>query len=306
MDPPGRLVVMMLLGRCNFGSLWVPGRHAPSFTEFQRITGLSRSTLFDWIKALTDAGWIRKFRKDDESRDGFEVGIGESVVAPPARKSRIKTADRGPAQQTEPTTETDLAYRSAVQTEQEDHRSGVSLSDTEPGVGGSAEGNERIAERHAGVSLSDTEQLALLIQDSPTESPTSTSKTSSSAKPRKPREPRAKKSDESDEESKLINRLTKIYTDRVKLTDFWAVRAVVKIAVRENKYTIGELEAAIEGLAENRTVFSKGTLLVALEGFQGRRSSGHNGGGYQGRRSDGPYRNPKDQDEYDAWKKAKA
>lgn len=136
MDPPGRLVVMMLLGRCNFGSLWVPGRHAPSFTEFQRITGLSRSTLFDWIKALTDAGWIRKFRKDDESRDGFEVGIGESVVAPPARKSRIKTADRGPAQQTEPTTETDLAYRSAVQTEQEDHRSGVSLSDTEPGVGG--------------------------------------------------------------------------------------------------------------------------------------------------------------------------
>lgn len=270
MDPPGRLIVMMLLGRCTFGSLWVPGRHAPSFTEFQRITGLSRSTIYDWAKALTEAGWIRKLRKDDESRDGFEVSIGNSVVTLPARSSRIKKADREPIEPTEPTTDADPAYRSAIQEKEEDHQSSVSLSGT--GLGG-----RRIAERYAGVSLSDTEQLSFLIQDSPTESPTRTTKTSSA----KPRKPRVKKTDESDDESRLVNRLTKIYTDHVKLTDFWAVRSVVKIAIRENTYTVEQLETAIGALAKNRTVFSKGTLLVALEGFQGRRNGADNGRGYQ-------------------------
>lgn len=266
MDPPGRLIVLTLLGRCTFGTLWVPGRHAPSFTEFQRITGLSRSTLYDWLKALTDAGWISKFRKDDESRDGFEIGIGDSVVAPPTRKSRVKSVDREHAEGTKPAKGDDPPYRSAIQEGQEDHRSSVSLSDTETG-------GQRIAERHAGVSLSDTEQLSLLIQDSPTESPTETPKTSSA----KPRKPRGKKSDETPEESALFNRLARIYTDRVELHDYWAIRSVIKIAVRGKNYSTDKLEGAIADLAEARTPFSKNTLLVALEGFQGRRNGGLGG-----------------------------
>jgi DNA-binding Lrp family transcriptional regulator len=69
----------------------------------------------------------------------------------------------------------------------------------------------------------------------------------------------------------LANRLTRIYTDKVKLTAYLAVQGVVKLAIKSGEYSNRQIATGMAQLAEERRVVTANTLRIAIEGSpQGR------------------------------------
>jgi hypothetical protein len=63
-----------------------------------------------------------------------------------------------------------------------------------------------------------------------------------------------------------VNRVTKIYTDVVKLSTFGAVQQIVKEALKCDDYTEEQVIVGIEILRDNRSTVTKNTLRHAIEG----------------------------------------
>ncbi|PZG06084.1 hypothetical protein C1I95_32305 [Micromonospora craterilacus] len=143
-EPPGRHIVLTLLTATTAATAEVPPAHAPTFTDLERETGLSRSALTEWMKALTDGGWVSRVSFPEESRLGFRLAVGDPNAARAPRSHRSKRANTA-----------DGAYRQAVQAGSED---------VPPG------GMDRTAERYADVPPGGTPDEAHLLKDSPTES----------------------------------------------------------------------------------------------------------------------------------------
>jgi hypothetical protein len=73
-------------------------------------------------------------------------------------------------------------------------------------------------------------------------------------------------------EGQLVNRLTRTYTDRVKLTAFHAVAGVVKAAVRARtdgvrEYSDTQITDGLRQLAEDRRTVTQNSLRIAIEGL---------------------------------------
>lgn len=68
-------------------------------------------------------------------------------------------------------------------------------------------------------------------------------------------------------EGQRINRIARLYTDRVKLTKFLAVSGVVKTAVRSGEYTEQQIVNGINDLAEERRPVTLDSLRIAMEGL---------------------------------------
>lgn len=155
-EPPGRHIVLALLTKSVADTAEIPPKHAPTFTELERLTGYSRSTLVEWMQALMSFGWVRRMRVEGESREGLALSVGDRCAA---RAPRQRTKRAAPvAQIPAPRTGEDIdgAYRQAVR----DGADGVS-----PG------GMERIAWRHGSVSPGDTDAADTFFKkNSPTES----------------------------------------------------------------------------------------------------------------------------------------
>lgn len=147
-EPTGRHILLTLLTSSVAGTAEIPPAHVPTFTDMERETGLSRSALAEWMKALTDGGWVSRVPFPEESRLGFRLAIGDPNAARPARKKRDNEVNA-----------TDGAYRQAVQTE---------LVPVPPG------GMTHTAQRYADVPPGGTSDAALLFLDSPTGSQTLT------------------------------------------------------------------------------------------------------------------------------------
>lgn len=84
-EPTGRHIVLSLLKHSVASTAEIPPKYAPTFTDLERKTGYSRSTLAEWMKALTAAGWVRREDFPGESRPGFALAVGASDAAPPKR-----------------------------------------------------------------------------------------------------------------------------------------------------------------------------------------------------------------------------
>jgi len=67
-------------------------------------------------------------------------------------------------------------------------------------------------------------------------------------------------------EGQRVNRIARIYTDRVKLTKFIAVGQVVKAALRTGEYTEDQISAGLLQLAADRRSVTKDSLRYAIEG----------------------------------------
>lgn len=92
LEPPARLIMLALLTKSGNETAVVKPEHAPSLTTLAAMTGLSRSTVADWLNALEDAGWIKRHRpaKGGRSRTTYTLLIGS-----PTAKRRARTSPTG-------------------------------------------------------------------------------------------------------------------------------------------------------------------------------------------------------------------
>lgn len=89
-EPAGKFILVAILSRATGDSLVVEGRYAPTFDELASMTGYSRSTISDWMKALAAAGWYGRDGGATRSAGGYVLAIGASEVRLPKRVRRPK------------------------------------------------------------------------------------------------------------------------------------------------------------------------------------------------------------------------
>ncbi|MFD6565353.1 hypothetical protein [Micromonospora profundi] len=81
-----------------------------------------------------------------------------------------------------------------------------------------------------------------------------------------------------------INRLTRSYTDVVKLSNFLAIRGIVKKAINSGDYTEGQITGGLAALAAERDTVTVNTLRFAIEGLPKRMTDRHMNATYQPQR----------------------
>jgi hypothetical protein len=116
---------------------------------------------------------------------------------------------------------------------------------------------------------------------SPTTAPapssnTSTSTAAAGAAARPPADGLFDVGEKPETEGQRVNRLTRIYTDLIKLTSFHAVSGVVKAAVRAQvdgvrQYSDTQIADALRELAEERRTVTQNSLRIAMEGMPAQR-----------------------------------
>ncbi len=275
-DPPGRHILLTLLSRTTASTAEIPSKHTPSFTELEALTGYSRSTLIEWMKALGESHWFTRPVLDGDTKPGMRLDVGDLSAARPKRSRTSKTGD--------------AAYRQAVRAEP---------ATVPPGD------MDRTAQRYSAVPPGGTDEGAHLLKDFPTESLTLTDPNPARAAdaaaadggfaldfgPRvaaEPEQEKPKTKSEPKEESagQRNNRIAKLYTDKVKLVAFHGVRSVVDAAFKTGDYSEEQITAAVTNMADARLPISQTSLRIAIEGlpkwanppYQGRRDSNSNGG----------------------------
>lgn len=76
-DVTGRCILMMLLSESAPDTATIHPRMAPTYTELEKMTGASRSTLVEWMRGLTAAGWVAKTAVAGFPRAGFALSAGD-------------------------------------------------------------------------------------------------------------------------------------------------------------------------------------------------------------------------------------
>lgn len=258
-EPTGRHILLTLLSRTNASTAEIPARHAPSFSDLESLTGYSRSTLIEWMKALGETHWFTRPILDGEAKPGMRLDVGDPAAARPKRSRTSKPVDP--------------AYRLAVRTE---------VAAIPPG------GMDRTAERYSTVPPGGTPDGPLLLKDFPTESQTLTDLDCPAGaerddgtlgvdfgEPVEPEKPQRKSRDKKktapkggpETHGQKVNRVAKLYTDNVKLVGFHGVRGVVDAAFKTGDYTEEQISTAISNMADARLPISQTSLRIAIEGL---------------------------------------
>jgi hypothetical protein len=304
MEPTGRHIMLTLLSEANASTAEIPPSHAPSYTDLEKMTGLSRSALIEWMTALTNAGWVSRKQIEGEPKTAVALSVGESKATRPPRRRASKPATTPHFPTPRKPTSIDAAYRQAVQGE---------TNAIPPG------GTNHTAERYDTVPPGGTVNQGHLIKNSPTESSTTNSTLTpplfaEDAPPApKKRAPKPRKPETYRED---VERICAHLAKRViangsaaKVTDSW--RREARLLLDEKRpipVTVEKVIALIDWCQADdfwapnircMKTFRKqydGLRLRALNEYkQGRRNGGLGSNGHQ------PYRNPTDHSEYDDW-----
>lgn len=259
LDAPARLVMLVLLAKSDHESAVVPEDHSPSLSTLSAATGLSRSTVAKHLNDLDRTGWVKRARPPKNSRDERTAYALCVPSSPGDGLPVVREPDYSSSPGNGLVRETD--HSPTAETEpvvrETDHSS--------PGAG------------HA-----------------TTKDKTLSSSTKNSARAPRKRASTPKPEPGTETEGQRVNRLARIYTDRVSLCKFDAVAGVVRTAVRKG-VSDELLTRGLNTLAdENRTV-SLDTLRYAIYGPP----KSH----FQQRAPDQPYRNPADPSAYDDYEK---
>lgn len=91
LEPPARLIMLALLTKSGNETAVVKPEHAPSLTTLAAMTGLSQSSVKDWLNALEDAGWIKRHRRQKGNR--AERTSYTLLIGSPTAKKRPRTAN---------------------------------------------------------------------------------------------------------------------------------------------------------------------------------------------------------------------
>lgn len=291
-----RIIMMMLVDVADADTAIVPEQWTPSLTQLSEWTGLGRSTVATRLKELERLGWVKRDRPATAdaivrgARTCYYLAIGQSV-------EKVKPARTGGGRHGKPGSTAE-----PVQPLDQVNEAGSGTGLVQPlNQGGSAVEPPLVqplnragsAVEHKGPSLppypsdpsratadADAAAAAPLPGFEDTDPSPKTSKRKAAAK-------KATKPAVDPTENQRINTLTKVYTDRIKLTSFHAVRAVVAAAIKTGDYTDEQIRAALEHLVAENMSCSHNTLRIALEGRSRAAPGRHQ-----------PYRDPEDQDVY--------
>lgn len=80
---PARLILMMLLRRCDADTAVIPERHSPSLTDLARDTGLDRSTVRRHLDPLEVGGWVVRDRPTTAAARSAGERTQYRLVIPP-------------------------------------------------------------------------------------------------------------------------------------------------------------------------------------------------------------------------------
>lgn len=244
-DLTGRGILMILLSECNASTAEIPPKHAPTYTELERMTGASRSTLVEWMQALMASGWVRKLVVEGESRTGYAFSVGDPNAARAPRKRAMKATSSATLPAPHRAMDDDGACRQAIRTDDDT----VSPGDT-----------EHAARRYASVPPGDTPDQGFLIKNSPTESstteltlnhvPTATAGTTTS----KPKRTRKKKTEPHREDVErvcnyLAEWIVKNGSKRPTITNEW--RAEARRMIDIDKRSLEDIQRVIRWSQRN-------------------------------------------------------
>ncbi|MEV6848835.1 hypothetical protein AB0M88_36050, partial [Actinoplanes sp. NPDC051411] len=96
---PARHLLLSLAVKADWETGVIPTEHTPALSTLVAMTGLSKSTIAEWLDALETGGWVKRDRPPTASgstRTGYALLIGAPSVAKPTRASRRRiTATAG-------------------------------------------------------------------------------------------------------------------------------------------------------------------------------------------------------------------
>jgi hypothetical protein len=267
----------------------VDQRWTRSKNEMARDLSVSPSTSADIADRLERGGWFKRDRPTTEAslmrgeKTAYRLMIGDHELPPSrnkkgaGRKATAEASDPGPGAGLvrEPDMGSPGAGQGVVREPDTPHP-GAGLPpvretvDPSPAAGHkSPPSHQYPSDPSRATADADAAAAALLPGFEETDPPsTKTSKRKASAK--KTTKPAADPT-----ENQRINTLAKVYTDRIKLSTFHAVRAVVLAAVKTGDYTDEQIHAALDHLVAENMSCSKNTLRIALEGPSRSTRGGH-------------------------------
>jgi hypothetical protein len=101
LEPLARLLMLALLAKATVETAVVEPQHTPSLTTLCGMTGMGRSSVTEWLNALETAGWIKRTKPDEHTRDEktqYTLLIGAPEAHRPTRASRVPKKLRSSAQ----------------------------------------------------------------------------------------------------------------------------------------------------------------------------------------------------------------
>lgn len=86
-----RLLLLALLSKAAASDAAIPSDHTPSLGEIASMTGMSKSSVAEWLAVLEPAGWVTRVKPEGSGRydrTQYRMGAGAEVAALPKRESR--------------------------------------------------------------------------------------------------------------------------------------------------------------------------------------------------------------------------
>ncbi|HEX2143004.1 MAG TPA: helix-turn-helix domain-containing protein [Glycomyces sp.] len=267
MPSPGKVIMARLVDKADAETAIVDQRWTPSQTELASDCSISKSTVIEYLDRLERAGWAKRDRPATADalargeRTSYRLAIGDDEL-PPAkpRKNRGKR-----------TTAADPSTPGGLDRQDNQDR---------PAVGGRPPGGPGV-DRPANEPRPPGGHKSPSTHHYPSSPPSASADADTATPlpgfegteppPKAPKRKRASKPKAGDPtHGQRVDRLTKRYTDVVKLSPFMAVRGVVDTAVKANAYTDEQISEALDRLAlpENRgrIAVTANTLRIEIEG----------------------------------------
>jgi hypothetical protein len=266
MAAPMRLIMLVLLDAADAEDAVIPERFTPSLTDLVSRTGLGRGTVADRLNDLEGGGWVKRDRPSlAEARAGAKtqyaltIGDPSAGLKPKKEKSPVSTGSSSPG--------AGLVREEDQSDSRTSPGAGLALV-REPDGGSPGAGPDLVREPDG----KDTYLPTTSHQDQPrataaadAAAPLPGFEDIEHASPQKRKT--AKKAPKGEPtENQRINTLTKVYTDRVQLSAFHAVRKVVETAVQIGTYSDDQIRAALDRLVAENMTCSMNTMRIELEG----------------------------------------
>lgn len=273
LPPFARLIMFVLSNRADTRTAVIPDEHTPSLSTIADESGLGLATVKRHLNILEADGWVRRERPTDEERvrgvrTRYRLAIGSA-------KSTAHSEPRSTAQ-SEPSEASEHGSQRAVPGLTES----LGTAQAEPRHG--SQRAQSTAQSEPSTYIPIVSDLSDQLRGA--DAPGDDGSNALFGAPPKP-----------ESEGQRVNRLARTYTDRVKLSNFQAVAAIVRTAVRitddegSPRYGDQALTAALSALADEGRTVTANALRFALDGppRASPRANGHQ-----------PYRNPVDQSVY--------
>ena len=254
--PPFARLLMLVFSDLAEGDGRIPDDRTPSLKELERMTGMGKASVVRHKAELVRLGWLDYAEPTVQQMSAHETGTYRIMLG------------RNPEPESESQSETPkTARKKDRKASSRSHRETPAPSHGETPKAG-PENTTGVSQRDGAGSHSETASSYR-----PQSSSLSTAAGAAAHVPVDAlfAEPRASPTAETD--NQRAQRLAKTYTDRVKLSNFMGVRAVVVKAMAD-EYTDQQITDGLNRLrAENRVV-SANTLKIAMDG-QPRNTNGH-------------------------------